>query len=141
MLDLKFMQRQPDVIREALNARAVDLDFDHFLDLDAKRKELVQEVEDLRHERNQASTQVAELKKKGQDASSHISRLSAVSERIKELDVQRKEIEQEMDALRLSIPNIPHPDVPIGATDEDNLEVKTWGTPPAFDFSPRSHWD
>ena len=141
MLDLKFMQRQPDVIREALNARAVDLDFDHFLDLDAKRKELVQEVEDLRHERNQASTQVAELKKKGQDASSHISRLSAVSERIKELDVQRKEIEQEMDDLRLSIPNIPHPDVPIGATDEDNLEVKTWGTPPAFDFSPRSHWD
>jgi seryl-tRNA synthetase len=141
MLDLKFMQRQPDVIREALKARAVELDFDHFLTLDAKRKELVQEVEDLRHERNQASTQVAELKKKGQDASSHISRLSAVSERIKELDVQRKEIEQEMDDLRLSIPNIPHPDVPIGSTDEDNLEVKTWGTPPAFDFSPRSHWD
>ena len=141
MLDLKFMQRQPEVIREALNARAVDLDFDHFLALDAKRKELVQEVEDLRHERNQASTEVAELKKKGQDASSHISRLSAVSERIKELDVQRKEIEQEMDDLRLSIPNIPHPDVPTGATEEDNLEVKTWGTPPAFDFSPRSHWD
>jgi len=141
MLDLKFMQRQPEVIRDSLSARSVDLDFDHFLALDAKRKELVQEVEDLRHERNQASTEVAELKKKGQDASSHISRLSAVSERIKELDVQRKEIEQEMDDLRLSIPNIPHPDVPIGATDEDNLEVKTWGTPPAFDFSPRSHWD
>ncbi len=141
MLDLKFMQRQPDVIRDALNARAVDLDFDHFLALDAKRKALVQQVEDLRHERNHASTQVAELTRKGQVASSLISRLSAVSERIKELDVQRKEIEQEMDALRLSIPNIPHPDVPIGATDEDNLEVKTWGTPPAFDFSPRAHWD
>ncbi|MDZ7759530.1 MAG: serine--tRNA ligase [Desulfovermiculus sp.] len=141
MLDLKFMQRQPDVIREALKARGMDLDFDHFLTLDVKRKDIVQQVEDLRHERNQASAEVAELKKAGQDASSHISRLSVVAERIKDLDVQRKEIEQDMDALRLSIPNIPHPDVPVGATDEDNLEVKTWGTPPAFDFPPKAHWD
>lgn len=137
MLDLKFMQRQPDVIREALKARGVDLDFDHFLTLDVKRKDIVQQVEDLRHERNQASAEVAELKKAGQDASSHISRLSVVAERIKDLDVQRKEIEQDMDALRLSIPNIPHPDVPVGATDEDNLEVKTWGTPRPLIFRPR----
>jgi len=141
MLDLKFMQRQPDVIREALQARGVDLDFDHFLALDARRKDIVQQVEDLRHERNQASTEVAELKKAGRDASSHISRLSVVAERIKDLDAQRKEIEQEMDALRLSIPNIPHPDVPKGTTDQDNLEVKTWGTPPDFDFQPKTHWD
>src|SRR6056297_1411359 len=129
MLDLKFLQKHPDRIRKALQARGVDLDFDRFLALDAKRKEIVQKVEDLRHERNQASNKVAKLKKAGEDASSHISRMSIVAEQIKELDVQRKDIEQGIDTLRLSIPNIPHSDVPTGATDEDNLELKTWGTP------------
>jgi len=141
MLDLKFMQKKPDVVRKALQARGVDLDFDQFLSLDTKRREIVQQVEDLRHERNQASNEVAKLKKNGQDASSHISRLSKVADQIKELDAQRKDIEQEMDALRLSIPNIPHPDVPIGTTDDDNLEVKTWASPPDFDFQPLAHWD
>jgi len=141
MLDLKFMQKQPDIIRKALDARGVDVDFDQFLALDAKRKEIVQQVEDLRHERNQASQEVANLKKTGQDAGNQISHLSKVGEQIKKLDAQRKDIEQEMDVLRLSIPNIPHPDVPVGTTDEDNVEVKSWGTPPVFDIQPKAHWD
>ena len=141
MLDLKFMQKHPDLIRQALQARGVDLDFDHFLALDEKRKDIVQQVEDLRHERNQASNQVAKLKKAGENADTHISRLSLVAERIKELDVHRKEVEQEMETLRLSIPNIPHPDVPLGTTDDDNREVKSWGSPPEFDFQPKAHWD
>jgi seryl-tRNA synthetase len=141
MLDLKFMQKQPDIIQKALDARGVDVDFDQFLALDAKRKEIVQQVEDLRYERNQASQEVAEIKKAGQDAGIQISHLSKVAAQIKELDAQRKDIEQEMDTLRLSIPNIPHPDVPTGKTDEDNVEVKTWGTPPVFDFQPKAHWD
>ncbi|WP_027370791.1 serine--tRNA ligase [Desulfovermiculus halophilus] len=141
MLDLKFMQKHPDVIRKALQDRGSDLDFDHFLNLDAKRKEIVQEVEDLRHERNQASDEVARLKRAGEDAESHIARLSKVADRIKELDARRKDIEQEIAGLRLSIPNIPHPDVPVGATDEDNRQVKTWGHPPEFDFQPKAHWD
>jgi seryl-tRNA synthetase len=141
MLDLKFMQKHPDVIRKTLQDRGSDLDFDHFLNLDAKRKKIVQEVEDLRHERNQASNEVAELKRAGQDADSHIARLSKVADRIKELDARRKDIEQEITGLRLSIPNIPHPDVPVGVTDEDNHEIKTWGHPPKFDFQPKAHWD
>jgi seryl-tRNA synthetase len=141
MLDLKFMQKHPDHIRQALQARGVDLDFDHFLALDEKRKDIVQQVEDLRHQRNQASNKVARLKKAGENADTHISRLSVVAERIKELDTQRKEVEQEMETLRLSIPNIPHPDVPLGVSDEDNQEVKTWGSLPEFDFQPRAHWD
>jgi seryl-tRNA synthetase len=141
MLDLKFMQKQPDIIRKALEARGVDLDFDQFLALDATRKEIVQQVEDLRHERNKASNEVATMKKSGQDAGNQISHLSKVAEQIKKLDAQRKDIEQEMDALRLSIPNIPHPDVPIGTTDEDNLEVTRWGVPPIFNFQPKAHWD
>jgi seryl-tRNA synthetase len=84
---------------------------------------------------------VARLKKAGENADTHISRLSVVAERIKELDTQRKEVEQEMETLRLSIPNIPHPDVPLGVSDEDNQEVKTWGSLPEFDFQPRAHWD
>ncbi|MFP4285738.1 MAG: serine--tRNA ligase [Desulfovermiculus sp.] len=141
MLDLKFMQKHPDLIRQALQARGVDLDYDHFLALDEKRKDIVQQVEDLRHQRNQASNEVARLKRAGENADTHISRLSVVAERIKELDVQRKEVEQEMENLRLSIPNIPHPDVPLGASDKDNQEVKTWGSLPEFDFQPKAHWD
>ena len=141
MLDLKFMQKNPEVVQKSLTDRGVDLDFDQFIDLDNKRKEIVQQVEDLRHERNEASNEVAKLKKAGEDASSQIAHLSTVAERIKDLDVQRKDIEQDMDLLRLSIPNIPHPDVPLGATDEDNREIKTWGQAPAFDFEPKTHWD
>ncbi len=141
MLDLKFIQKNPEIVQEALKKRYSDLRISDFLDLDAKRRALIQEVEDLRRERNSASTEVARLKKQGQDASEHISRLSTISDRIKELDVTRKDLEEAMDSFRLSIPNIPHPDVPHGQTDDDNIQIKLWGNKPGFDFEPKAHWE
>ena len=141
MLDLKFIQRNPDIVQDALSKRSSDLQISDFLDLDAKRRALIQEVEDLRRERNSASGEVARLKKQGQDASEQISRLSTIADRIKELDVTRKELEEDIDAFRLSIPNIPHPDVPPGQTDEDNLQIKVWGEKPDFGFEPGAHWE
>ena len=141
MLELKFIQRNPQVVQQALDKRGVDLRIDDFLDLDRQRRELVQEIEDLRRERNTASEEVGRLKKQGQDASDQISRLSLVSDRIKELESKRKEVEESMHDFRLSIPNVPHPEVPQGDSDEDNLEVRTWGAKPDFGFSPQPHWE
>lgn len=141
MLDLKFIQKNQDIVRDALRKRGSDLDLDQFLELDQNRRKLVQEVEELRQERNQASAEVGELKKKGQDASEQISRLSLVGDRIKELEARRKELEEEIRSLRLSIANIPHPDVPEGDSDEDNLQVKKWGFKPEFHFQPKPHWE
>ncbi|MFO8031256.1 MAG: serine--tRNA ligase [Desulfohalobiaceae bacterium] len=141
MLDLKFIQKNPEIVREALRKRKMDLDLDYFLELDQNRRKLVQEVEELRQERNQASTEVGELKKKGQDASEQISRLSLVGERIKDLEYRRKELEEELRSLRLSIANVPHPDVPEGDSDQENLEVKKWGHKPGFSFHPQPHWE
>jgi seryl-tRNA synthetase len=140
MLDLKYIQRNPVMVREALRKRGVDLDMDEFTRLDYERRDVIQEVEDLRQERNKASEEVGRLKKQGVDASEQISRLSAVSEKIKSLDERRKELEERIQEIRLSIPNIPHKDVPIGHTDEDNVEIRSWGQKPEFTFEPQPHW-
>jgi len=141
MLDLKFIQNNPEVIQASLDKRGLDLDIAQFIQLDNQRRETIQKVEALRKERNQASAEVGELKKKGQDASDKIARLSGISEKIKQLDQSKKELEDQIMDLRLSIPNIPHPDVPIGNTDQDNVEIKRWGNPPSFDFQPQPHWE
>jgi seryl-tRNA synthetase len=141
MLDLKFIQKNPEIIREALRKRKSDVDLDHFLELDQDRRKLIQEVEELRQERNQASTEVGELKKQGLDASEQISRLSGVGDRIKELEAHRRSLEEEIQNIRLSIANVPHPDVPEGDSDEDNLEIKKWGNKPEFSFQPKPHWE
>ncbi|MFP4672748.1 MAG: serine--tRNA ligase [Desulfohalobiaceae bacterium] len=141
MLDLKFIQRNPEIVREALRKRRSDVDLDRFLQLDQQRRSLVQEVEELRQERNQASAQVGELKKQGQDASEQISKLSKVGDRIKELEARRKDLEQELQNIRLSIANVPYPDVPEGDSDEDNQEIRIWGAKPQFSFQPKPHWE
>ncbi len=141
MLDLKFIQNNPELIQASLDKRGLDLDLAQFIQLDNQRRETIQKVEALRKERNQASAEVGELKKKGQDASDKIARLSGISEKIKQMDQSKKELEDQIMDLRLSIPNIPHPDVPIGNTDQDNVEIKRWGNPPSFDFQPQPHWE
>jgi seryl-tRNA synthetase len=141
MLDLKFIQKHPEVVQEALTKRGADLNIQDFLQLDEQRRELVQQVEELRRERNEASQQVGELKKQGQDADQLMSRLSGISDSIKDLDQQLKGIEEQMQALRLSIPNIPAEDVPVGEDDEENRFERDWGQKPDFPFPVKAHWE
>ncbi len=141
MLDLKFMQQYPEQVQEALDKRKTGLQMSDFLRLDQQRKEIIGEVEDLRRRRNQASDKVAELKKQGADAQNQITELSLVSQKIKDLDGNKRSIEEQLQDFRLSIPNIPHPDVPLGDTDEDNREIKHWGEQPNFSFTPKAHWE
>ena len=141
MLDLKFIQKNPEIVEEAIRKRRMDLDIGEFLTLDEKRKAIIQEVELLRNKLNTESKEVGKLKSKGEDVSSKVEELSKLSNKIKELEKQKKELEKALFDLRARIPNIPAPDVPEGDSDQDNVEVKKWGEKPSFDFEPKPHWD
>ncbi|MEF8823595.1 MAG: serine--tRNA ligase [Desulfohalobiaceae bacterium] len=141
MLDLRFIRKNMDLVREALAKRGEELSIDDFLELDEERRAVIQEEEELRRQRNQASEDVAWLKKNGEDASEQIDHLSGISDRIKELETRKKDCEERLQKIRLAIPNIPEEDVPTGDSDEDNVEVRRWGDLPEFGFEPKPHWE
>ncbi|GAB6162001.1 serine--tRNA ligase [Desulfothermus naphthae] len=141
MLDLKFIQKNPEVVQAAIRKRRMDLNIQDFLKLDEKRKSIIQEVEKLRNQLNTESKEVGKLKAKGQDVSEKVKKLSLISDKIKELEKEKKKVEKELFDFRAQIPNIPAKDVPEGDSDEDNVEIKKWGTKPEFDFEPKPHWD
>jgi seryl-tRNA synthetase len=141
MLDLKFVRNNLDTVREALKRRNAKLDVQEFATLDEKRRGLTQDVETLKAERNQTSAEVAQKKRAKEDASELIASMSAVGERIKELDAALAEVEELEAQWLLTCPNIPHESTPLGASEEDNPEVRRWGTPRAFDFPIKEHWE
>ncbi|ABM29751.1 serine--tRNA ligase [Nitratidesulfovibrio vulgaris] len=141
MLDLKLLQKNPEVVAKALAMRHSDIDIATFTTLDTRRRALLTEVESLKSERNKASAEVAKAKRAGEDASALIERLGGVSERIKALDLEAEAVKSEQNDWMLTIPNIPHESVPEGRDENDNVEVLRWGTPRAFSFTPREHWD
>jgi seryl-tRNA synthetase len=141
MLDLKFVRQNPDVVRQALINKRVDVDLDRILALDVERRQMLQEVEQLKAKRNDVSKQVGVLKKQGQDASAIIAEMGNIGDRIKELDEKGRQVEEELQNLMLTLPNIPSPEAPVGTSDADNVEVKKWGEPRDFTFPVKPHWD
>ncbi len=141
MLDLKFIQKNPELVQEAIRKRKMDISIEEFLKLDARRKDLIQKVEGLRKKLNTESREVGKLKAKGEKVEDKVKELSRLSERIKNLEKEKKELENALFDFRARIPNIPAPEVPEGDSDEDNIEVRKWGKPPKFDFQPLPHWD
>ncbi|MBW2561941.1 MAG: serine--tRNA ligase [Deltaproteobacteria bacterium] len=141
MLDIKFIRENIDLIRGKLEERGDAVDLDQFVAMDRKRRDILQEVETLRSERNSVSKEIGARKKNGQDASDIIAKMGSVSSRIKELDESLKETEALLSALTMTIPNIPHESVVSGTGDEDNPVVRQWGEKPVFDFEPKAHWD
>jgi len=141
MLDLKFVRKSPETVKDALRKRNMDLDLDAFQAIDAKRREYLQEVEDLKSRRNEVSKQIGQRKKNGEDAEDLIQAMGEAAERIKELDALAKEAETEVQDWMLSLPNIPDTSVPDGEDDADNEELRTWGALPTFSFLPKEHWE
>jgi seryl-tRNA synthetase len=141
MLEIKFIRDNPEKVKNALKARNNPFDLDAFLQKDAQRRALIQEIEELRSERNRVSETIGQLKKAKQDASELMERMKAVNSRIKEIEAVLDGLEQEVANGLLSIPNIPHETVPIGKDDTENQVVKLWGDRPTFDFEPLPHWD
>jgi len=141
MLDLKFVRNNPDVVRDALQKKGVEVDLDRILALDKERRQILAEVEQLKARRNEVSKQIGILKKQGQDTSGIIAEMSDIGDRIKALDDRNRQVEDELQTLMYTLPNIPSPDAPVGKDENDNVEVYRWGTPRTFDFPPKPHWD
>lgn len=141
MLDLKMIRSNPDILKKALIKSKGKLDIDGFLSLDAKRRELLVEVEQLKSQQNAQSKLIPQYKKEGRDVAPLMEEMKKLSDTIKELDLKVKEVDDQIDAVMLTIPNIPNEQVPEGESDADNLEIRRWGTPREFDFEPKAHWD
>ncbi len=139
MLEIKYIRENLDQVRTAAEKRKATADFTDFSRNETKRRELLQEIEGLRHDRNVVSDKIAEMKKQGQNADDPIKEMRGVSEKIKGLEKDLEKIESFIHDFMITLPNLPHPDVPEGSDEADNLLVKTQGTPPVFDFSPRPH--
>jgi seryl-tRNA synthetase len=141
MLDSKFVRENPDKVAAALKNRGLDLSLDEFLALEKQRRELLAEVEALKSKRNTVSQEISRLKKTGAAADEMIAEMRAVGDRIALLDNKVKETEGGLEAILMNIPNVPHESVPVGADETANPEIRRWGTPPAFAFEPKAHWD
>lgn len=141
MLDVKLLRNHFEEVKEALKFRKEDFNLDDFLVLDERRRAILQEVEQLKSKQNAVSKQVPILKKEGKDVSGILEEMKELSNKIKELDGELKEVDTKLENLLLTIPNIPHPSVPMGDSDEDNVEVRRFGTPRQFDFEPKPHWE
>ena len=141
MLDLKYLQKHPEVIAESLKKRHSAIDVNEFMQLDEKRRNLLVEVETLKSERNKASQDVAAKKRNGEDAAELIAQLGKLSSRIKELDQETETVKAAVEEWLISVPNLLHESVPQGADEEDNDEVSQWGEKPEFSFSPKEHWE
>lgn len=142
MLDARILRNDPDRVRESQKKRGEPTEVvDEFLRLDARRRELLAEVEALKARRNKVSQEVAKLKKAGQDAEALILEMREVGDSIKELDNELRTVEEKLQYVQLTIPNIPHESVPVGDSEDDNVEVKKWGEIRQFDFEPKPHWE
>lgn len=142
MLDMKFLRDNYDEIQHKLTKRGEDLsDFKKFPELDEKRRELISRAEVLKATRNEVSANVAAKKRAKEDADALIQSMREVSAAIKALDTELHTVEDELHQVMLSIPNIPHESVPVGADESDNKPIRFWGEPKAFDYEPKPHWD
>ncbi len=139
MIDLKIAQKQPEILAEALKNRNSSLNVQEFLALDGKRREILAEVENLKNRRNQASAQIASLKREDRDSSGMYSELGELSARIKALDLESQEAKKAVENWLLAVPNIPDVSTPVGKDETENPEIARWGQPRDFNFQPRDH--
>jgi len=141
MLDIKYLRQNIDFVSGKMRERGQAMNLDRFIALDAERREIIREVEGLRSERNAVSKQIGEKKKNGEDAADIIARMGEVSARIKELDETLKQTDEELQAIMMTLPNVPHKSVVCGKGPEDNPVIRVWGEKRQFSFAPRPHWE
>ncbi|EAF4885315.1 serine--tRNA ligase [Listeria monocytogenes] len=142
MLDVKLLRNNFDEVKQKLQNRGEDLgEFEKFGELDKRRRTLIVETEALKSQRNEVSQEIAKLKREKQDADAKIEEMRVVGDRIKTLDIELREIDEKLDMILMSIPNIPHESTPVGESEDDNVEIRKWGEVREFDFEPKAHWD
>ncbi|HEM4577279.1 TPA: serine--tRNA ligase [Streptococcus suis] len=142
MLDIKRIRTDFDGVAAKLATRGVAAEtLANIKELDAKRREILVTVEELKAERNTVSAEIAQAKRNKENADDKIAAMQKLSADVKNLDAQLLEIDEELNAIITVLPNTPHDSVPVGADEEENVEVRRWGTPREFTFEPKAHWD
>lgn len=142
MLDVKRLRKDFDEVKKKLEKRGENIDeLDRFLELDESRRSLIQKTEELKKRRNEFSQEVAKRKRENIDAQDLIDETKNVSVNMKKYDEELRTVEEDLQQLMLTIPNIPHESVPIGESEEDNEEIRKWGEAPSFSFPVKAHWD
>ncbi|NHA40746.1 serine--tRNA ligase [Staphylococcus schleiferi] len=142
MLDIKLFRSEKEKVKEKIALRGMDpAVVEEVLTLDQQRRDLIQQTEDLKAERNKASQQIAEKKRNKENADDAIKAQREVGEKIKAIDAQLKEVDDTLKDKLSRIPNLIHDDVPEGKDDSENVELKKWGTPREFNFEAKPHWD
>jgi seryl-tRNA synthetase len=141
MYDLQFFRNNLEAIRERLAGRGYTLDLQSFRELDSRRRQYVTESEQLKAERNQATAEIGKLRRQGIDTAERQQNVRAMGDRISELDAQVEQLDSEFRDFLARVPNIPHESVPVGVDEQANQEIKRWGTPREFAFTPKAHWD
>jgi len=141
MLDMRLIRDESDLVREALVKRHMDPSVvDQVLALDEQRRLLIQDVEEMRAERNAVSKEIGKMKSEEQ-RQAKIAAMRELGDRITGIDLDLKRVEEDLQHLVSEIPNIPDPEVPVGVDDSDNIVLRTVGSLPEFDFEPKPHWD
>src|SRR6266851_7329828 len=141
MHDLGYFREHLGEFEQMAANRGVAIDFDNFRAIDQERRERITAAEQLKARRNKASEEIPRRKKIGEDATALLAEMKQVSEEIKRADERIAELDAMLSDFMLTVPNRPHSSVPIGHNAAANIEVRRWGVPPKFDFTPRPHWE
>src|SRR5271157_5339219 len=141
MHDLNSFRTNLETFRQRLATRGFDLDVAAFQTLDQRRRQVVTESEQLKAASNSATAEIGKLRREGVDTTERQAEVRQLAEKSKALDEQVRQIDEEFRLLLAGIPNLPHESVPVGRGADDNVEVRRWGTPREFGFTPKAHWD
>jgi seryl-tRNA synthetase len=141
MLDKNFVRDNLQFVRDRLAARGGDYPLEKLVAVDSEWRAIVLSIEELRRQRNEASEQIGRLKRSGQDTAAQQARVKEIGGEIKSLEERARAQEELLNSILHIIPNLPHASVPVGRDENDNVEVRRWGTPPKFDFAPLDHVD
>ena len=144
MLDIKLIREKPEWVQSRLESRSGNYDLSHFHGLEADKRKIQAEVENLQARRNEISKEIGRRKVAKEDASDLFTEMKELGPKLKEVDAQLKEQEQAVDAVLAGLPNLPADEVPEGKDENDNLELRRWpdtGEPPPPAFTPKNHWE
>src|SRR3990170_8695913 len=141
MLDVKLLREDLDRVKERMATRGVEIDWAEFVSLDRERRDALASLERLKEKKNRLSGEIGKLKKSGGDTTALMREVEEVSEAIRDGEGPLAEIEARFERFMLSLPNLPHVNVTVGKSAEDNKEIRRWGEPPKFDFHAQNHWE
>lgn len=142
MLDIRLIRSEPEFVKDKVSKRGDDPKvIDEILELDKKRRELIAQTEELKSRRNKVSGEIAQKKRNKENADDVILEMRQVGDQIKEIDQELNQINDDVTYKLVRIPNLISDETPVGKDEDDNVEVRKWGTPRAFDFESKAHWD